>query len=150
VLVSSSPEASPPPPDAGSGHCADAGTIPHDLRTAAVFAVDLVAVVVFVLLGRSSHGKEEVLAGVLVTLWPFLTGMLVGWLVVLVAGLRQLGYPAGVVLVVCTVGLGMVLRNTVSHDGTPPSFVIAASTFLTILYLGWRAVAALVSRRRAA
>lgn len=156
--MSSSPEAVPQPspgpdPATGASGAGPGGTsagIPADLRTAAVFAADLLAVVVFVLLGRSSHGEDEALRGVLVTLWPFLSGMLVGWLVLLLTGIRPTSYPAGLVLVVGTVSIGMVLRHTVSHDGTPVSFVIAASTFLTILYLGWRAVAHLIRRRRAA
>lgn len=144
--MSCSPEVTPQP----SGPVPVRGGIPSDLWTAAVFAVDLVAVVVFVLLGRSSHGEDEALTGVLVTLWPFLSGMLAGWLVLLLTGLRATSYRAGLVLVVATVAVGMTLRHTVSHGGTPPSFVIAASTFLTVLYLGWRAVAHLVRRRRSA
>lgn len=144
--MSCSPEVTPQP----SGPVTARGGIPSDLWTAAVFAVDLVAVVVFVLLGRSSHGEDEALTGVLVTLWPFLSGMLAGWLVLLLTGLRATSYRAGLVLVVATVAAGMTLRHTVSHGGTPPSFVIAASTFLTVLYLGWRAVAHLVRRRRSA
>jgi hypothetical protein len=145
--VSSSPEATQPP--GADTPQADAVTrIPHDLRAAGVFSADLVAVVVFVLLGRSSHGEDEALTGVLVTLWPFLTGMLAGWLALLLTGMRPIAYRSGAVLVVATVAVGMVLRHTVSHDGTPVSFVIAASTFLTILYVGWRGIAQLVSRRR--
>jgi hypothetical protein len=144
--VSSSPEATPQP----SGPVAAAGGIPADLRTAAVFAADLVAVVVFVLLGRSSHGHDESPTGVLVTLWPFLSGLLVGWLVLLLIGFRPTSYRAGLILVVATVAVGMTLRHTVSHGGTPVSFVIAASTFLTFFYLGWRAVAHLARRRRSA
>lgn len=142
--VSSTPGATPQP-SAGSRRAAAA--IPHDLRTAAVFTVDLVAVVVFVLLGRVWHGEGEALTGVLITLWPFLCGMLVGWLVLLLTGLRPVGYPAGVILVVSTVAVGMVLRGTVSHSGTPVSFVIAAATFLTVCFVGWRAVAHLVRSR---
>ena len=144
VPVSSTPGATPQP-SAGPHRVADA--VPHDLRTAAVFTADLVAVVVFVLLGRVSHGEDEALTGVLITLWPFLCGMLVGWLVLLLTGLRHVGYPAGAILVVSTVAVGMVLRGTVSHSGTPVSFVIAAATFLTVFYVGWRAAAHLVRSR---
>jgi hypothetical protein len=142
--VGSSPEMTPQP---SAGTDGGGVAVPHDLRVAAVFAADLAAVVVFVLLGRSWHGEDETLTGILITLWPFLSGMLVGWLVLLLSGSRHVGYPAGAVLVVSTVAVGMVLRNRVSHGGTPVSFVIAASTFLTILHVGWRAVAHLVRRR---
>jgi hypothetical protein len=144
VPVSSTPGATPQPP-VGPRRIADA--IPHDLRAAAVFTVDLVAVVVFVLLGRFSHGEDEALTGVLITLWPFLCGMLVGWLVLLLTGTRPVGYPAGAIIVVSTVVVGMVLRGTISHSGTPVTFVIAAAAFLTLCVIGWRSVAHLVRSR---
>jgi hypothetical protein len=148
--MSSSPE-TVPQPTGGPGTPAGTreGGIPPNLRTAAVFAADLLAVVVFVLLGRSSHGENEALHGVLITLWPFLSGMLVGWLAMLVAGMRATSYPAGLVLMLGTVAVGMLLRRAVSHDGTPVSFVIAASTFLTLFFLGWRGAAHLIGRRLA-
>lgn len=156
--MSGSPEVTPRP-SAGAGGSgagepgaeADGGTgVPPDLRVAAAFAADLVAVVVFVLLGRSSHGEDEALRGVLITLWPFLSGLVIGWLGLLLTHLRPGGYGAGLLLVASTVAVGMVLRHTVSHDGTPVSFVIAASTFLILLHLGWRAAARLIGRRRGA
>ena len=43
----------------------------------------------------------------------------------------------------CTVVLGMLLRR-VAGDGTALSFVIVATTVLSVLLLGWRLVARLV------
>lgn len=153
--MSSSRETSPQPPAPGDdappegSSAGSSNGVPPDLRTAGVFTADLLAVVVFVLLGRTSHGESEALHGVLITLWPFLAGLLTGWLVLLAGRIGAAdGYRAGGFLVVATVAVGMVLRHVVSHDGTPVSFVIAATTFLTIFYLGWRAVARFVARRR--
>ncbi|HET9655339.1 MAG TPA: DUF3054 domain-containing protein [Kineosporiaceae bacterium] len=138
--MSRTPAAAPPP--AAGSDAAD--------RAAPAIVVDLVAVVVFVLLGRRSHNENEAVTGVLVTLWPFLTGLMAGWAVVGLRRARPLAWTTGAVLVVATVTVGMVLRHTVSHDGTPPSFVAVATTFLTIFLVGWRAVARWSARRRQA
>ena len=47
-------------------------------RWPAYLATDLVLVVVFAGIGRSSHGES--LSGIFVTAWPFLVGALLGWL----------------------------------------------------------------------
>ena len=48
------------------------------------------------------------------------------------------------VVVVCTVVLGMLFRR-VAGEGTALSFVIVATTVLSMLLLGWRLVARLVA-----
>lgn len=121
-----------------------------DGRLPATFAVDVVAVVLFSLLGRVSHAEDLAPVDSLITMWPFLVGLVVGWLVLLARHMRPLGYPAAFTLVACGIAIGMLLRHTVSHDGTPVGFVIAASTFQTILLVGWRAVARYSARRAAA
>ena len=42
-------------------------------------ALDVVAVLIFVAIGRASHDHGETLAGVASTAWPFLAGLGVGW-----------------------------------------------------------------------
>jgi hypothetical protein len=113
----------------------------------AVVAADLVAVIVFVLLGRRSHDEGSALAGTVATAWPFVTGALVGEAVVVVARRRPDSLAAGAVVAAGAVGVGMVLRR-VAGGGTPVSFVVVAATFLTVLLLGWR-LAARLARRRA-
>ncbi|TKJ95815.1 DUF3054 domain-containing protein [Plantibacter flavus] len=120
-------------------------------RTPAGFAVtvgiDLLAVIVFVLIGRASHG--EGILGLLVTLWPFAVGLLVGHVLALVLGQRETRSVrwAGVVVWVSTVVVGMVLR-AVSGQGVQLSFVIVTVLVLAALLLGWRFVAWLIARRR--
>ena len=75
---------------------------------------------------------------------PFLVGTAAGWLLAsltLDSGPRSLAF--GAVVVVCTVVLGMLLRR-VAGEGTALSFVIVATSVLTVLLLGWRLVARLV------
>jgi hypothetical protein len=114
---------------------------------AATVGIDLLAVVVFVLIGRASHG--EGILGLLVTLWPFAVGLLVGHVLALVLGQRETRSVrwAGVVVWVSTVVVGMVLR-AVSGQGVQLSFVIVTVLVLAVLLLGWRFVAWLIARRR--
>lgn len=111
------------------------------------FVVDALLVVVFCAIGRRSH-DEAVLAGLLRTVWPFATGLVVGWLVVALRWRAAAGdarfditplWPAGVVIWACTLVGGMLLR-VVSGQGTAVSFVLVAGVVLAVFLLGWRAV----------
>ena len=84
-------------------------------------------------------------AGIAQTAWPFLAGTGVGWL--LIGGWRRpfTVIPVGVVVWVCTVVVGMVLRKETSA-GVSASFVVVASVSTGVLLLGWRAAAALFRR----
>lgn len=119
---------------------------------------DLIAITVFVLIGRSSHHHGYALLGVIQTLWPFVAGAAVGWSIVYVySHVRSSDWfgrdfrperlaPAGLTIWVCTVAIGMVLRY-LFHEGTELSFIIVASVALGVFLLGWRAVARLIVRR---
>lgn len=111
------------------------------------FVLDALLVVVFCAIGRRSH-DEAVLAGLLRTVWPFATGLVVGWLVVALRGRAAAGdarfditalWPSGVVIWACTLVGGMLLR-VVSGQGTAVSFVLVAGVVLAVFLLGWRAV----------
>jgi hypothetical protein len=110
----------------------------------ALFA-DAVCVIVFCTIGRRSHAEGLTVAGIAQTAWPFLAGTGVGWL--LIGGWRRpfTVIPVGVVVWVCTVVVGMVLRKQTSA-GVSTSFVVVASVSTAVLLLGWRAAAALFRR----
>ena len=125
------------------------------------FLLDAVCVLAFAAGGRSSHEEAISIGGVAQTAWPFLVGLGVGWLVLLAAA-RRCGarldasgrsrwdhlspVPAGVVLVLASWGLGMALR-LLTDQGASGAFPLVALAFLTLTLIGWRVVAALVSRR---
>ena len=115
-------------------------------RAPIALLADIVCVIVFCTIGRRSHAEGLTVAGIAQTAWPFLAGTGVGWL--LIRGWRQpfTVIPTGVVVWVCTVVVGMLLRKATSA-GVQASFVVVASIVTAVLLLGWRVVAALFRRR---
>jgi hypothetical protein len=110
-------------------------------------ALDVCCVLVFVVIGRASHTQGESLAGIASTSWPFLCGLAAGWAAAR-AWRRPLALrPAGLVVWLGTVAVGMILR-VVSGQGTAVTFIVVALAFLGLFLLGWRVLGRLVTRRR--
>lgn len=117
------------------------------MRAAAPVA-DLASVLLFVVIGRASHGEDVGVAGVVGTAWPFVVGLAVGWVVLLAARMRaDRPWPAGVLVTVLTVAVGMALRP-VAGEGVEVSFVVVATCFLALFLVGWRGLSAGLRRRR--
>lgn len=118
-------------------------------RQPAWLGLDVVAVLIFCALGRRSHAEGVDLSGLATTAWPFLSGMVLGWL--LSRGWRRPTalVPTGVTVWISTVLVGMLLRQATSA-GVAWSFVVVASTVTAVFLLGWRAAFELVARRRSA
>jgi peptidoglycan/LPS O-acetylase OafA/YrhL len=116
------------------------------MRRLVWLGVDVIGVLVFCAVGRRSHDEGLSITGVATTAWPFLTGTVIGWLAS--RGWRQPTalVPTGVVVWLCTVAVGMVLRKA-SSAGVAASFVVVASAVTALLLLGWRTVVALTLRR---
>lgn len=112
------------------------------------FVIDAALVLVFVLVGRRSHGESAGLVGLFTTLWPFLVALVAGWLVTW-AWRRPLAivWP-GVPIWLMTVALGMLIRTSVGQ-GVQPSFMVVAFVVLGVFLVGWRLVALPFVRRRA-
>lgn len=100
-------------------------------------------VLAFVIIGRASHG-ESVL-GTLVTLWPFLAGLVIGWLVSAAWRTPRRIVPTAIIIWLVTVAVGMLLR-LVTGQGVEFSFVVVAAAVLGLFLVGWRAVSILVVR----
>jgi peptidoglycan/LPS O-acetylase OafA/YrhL len=103
---------------------------------------DLTAVVLFVVLGRTSHDEGTWLGGVAATAAPFLVGTVVGWLVVLARRRSPQAVRSGLMVLGSTVVVGMVVRHLATGRAIPASFVVVATLVLALLMLGWRAVSA--------
>jgi hypothetical protein len=109
-------------------------------------AADVICILVFAIVGRSSHDESTDLAGVLLTAWPFLVGYLVGLLAS--RGWRgPLTRTVAAILWASTVAVGMLLR-VLTGAGVQLSFVVVATLVLGAMLLGWRGVFSLVQRAR--
>ncbi len=113
---------------------------------------DVIAVIVFVTIGRINHEEGFSFGGFWGTLWPFLAGWAVAALVsiALTASGRvgwslQRLFPAGILCWVSTIAIGMLLRWA-DGQGIAASFVIVATLATGVLLLGWRLLAAQVGR----
>lgn len=111
-------------------------------RSPTWLAADVVGVLVFCAVGRRSHDEGLSVSGVAVTAWPFLTGTIVGWLVSRAWRRPTAVVPTGVIVWLCTVAVGMLLRKT-SSAGVAASFVVVAASVTALLLLGWRAAVGL-------
>jgi hypothetical protein len=110
-------------------------------------AVDVICILIFAIVGRSSHQEATDLLGVAHTAWPFLAGCLLGTLIG-----RTWRHPyalaSGVAVWLGTVIGGMTLR-LLTDAGVQLSFVVVASIVLALFILGWRAGLRLIQRARA-
>lgn len=110
---------------------------PRVLAALTALLIDLGCVIGFAALGRRNHDEALTVGGVVETAWPFLLGVVLGWL--LCRGWRRPAAvnPTGLTIWVCTVGVGMLMRRA-SAEGTPLSFVIVATLVTGLLLIGWR------------
>ncbi|HEV7450221.1 MAG TPA: DUF3054 domain-containing protein [Pseudonocardiaceae bacterium] len=104
---------------------------------------DVLAVLMFPAVGRSSHGEVVDAFGVLTTAAPFLLGLLLGWMVVR-AWRAPLRLPVGVAVWAGVVIVGLGVRAAFTHR-LPLTFVLIASASLALFLLGWRAVVRLIA-----
>jgi hypothetical protein len=107
-------------------------------------AADAVAVVVFAAVGRLSHGESDDLLGLVATVAPFGVGLVAAWATPVVRH-EPASWRAGAVALACVAGIGLLLRAGFLGR-LPLSFAVIATISLAVLLLGWRALAALVSR----
>ena len=116
-------------------------------RAACAFGLDILSVLVFVVIGRRNHDEGSAVSGALETAAPFLIGVGVSWLLI-----RAWRWPmavlTGLAVWPITLLVGMMCRNLIWGRGTPASFVIVATIFLGLCFVGWRMAARALLRRR--
>lgn len=100
---------------------------------------DVIAVVVFVLIGRANHHEGDGLRGVWHTAWPFLVGTALGLVIVAIRKSDPRSIRSGLSVWIWTIVIGMVVRHSIG-GGTPIDFVIVAACVLGLFFLGWRVV----------
>jgi len=110
---------------------------------------DVVAVLLFVGIGRDEHQQGTALNEILTVAAPFLIGVVAGTVLALGLGRSPWSLHGGLIVLVTTLVVGMVLRRVVWDRGTATAFVLVTSAFLALCFLGWRALWASVNGRRA-
>jgi hypothetical protein len=110
-------------------------------------ALDAGWLLVFVVIGRTSHTEGLTVPGVLRTVWPFWVGLLIGWLVSRAWRAPAALVPTGVVVWPVCVAAAMALRE-LSGQGVAAAFIGVALAFVGLGLLGWRALAHLVPTGR--
>lgn len=111
-------------------------------------ALDVVAVIVFVVIGRDTHEGGTGPADVLATAAPFLLGLLPGWAAGRLTG-PLLSVRSGVTTAGVAASVGLAVRRLVFGDGIATPFILVTASFLVASFVGWRlVVASIVDRRR--
>ena len=94
--------------------------------------VDVVAVVVFVAIGRRNHNEGTALSGIIGVAAPFLIALGISWV-----GLRTWREPFNraslVATWVITVVIGLLLRRLIFDRGIATAFIIVATITLGVL-----------------
>ena len=115
------------------------------MRPVAAVLLDVACVLAFVAIGRASHHDGDSVAGLAAVAWPFLAGLALGLLATRAWRRPAAIVPAGLGAWLGAAVGGMLLR-VAAGQGTAPAFIGVALAFLGLFLLGWRGVAAAVSR----
>lgn len=112
----------------------------RQLSLSTAWGIDAVAILLFVLVGRSSHEEGITIGGVVVVAAPFLIALTLAYARPLVRQAPS-SLKAGLTVWLTVVAVGMVMRHFVFRDGTATAFVVVTTLFLGVLFNGWRAIA---------
>ncbi|MCU1515953.1 MAG: hypothetical protein JWQ75_674 [Pseudarthrobacter sp.] len=110
----------------------------------AAAVADAVLILAFAAIGRDAHQRGDIIAGVFLTAWPFLAGAGLAWLAGRVRR-RPMSLRAGVVVWLCAVAGGMILRAATGQT-VVIAFVIVALLSLGLFLVGYRALLVLLRR----
>ncbi|BAC19510.1 hypothetical protein HMPREF0290_0166 [Corynebacterium efficiens YS-314] len=107
--------------------------------------LDAIAIGLFALFARIAHQSEEMpltAAGWFNTMLPFLAGVFLAYLVVILPLKARAEFirPAGLSVWVFAVVIGLVFWGITNGEIPHWSFMVVATTASAILVLGWRAL----------
>ena len=112
-------------------------------------ALDAGAIVVFAAVGRANHDEGflgRAGLGLANTVWPFLAGAAIGWIIAKAWTKPCAWRPTGVIVWASALVGGMLLR-VASGQGVVFSFVIVAGLVLAAFLIGWRVIWGLLAER---
>lgn len=115
---------------------------------AVAITLDATLTLAFVLVGRASHAESFGILGILETWWPFLIGLIIGWLMLFAWRTPHGIILQGVTIWGSTVVVGLLLRF-VTGQGAELSFIVVTVVAIGVLLIGWRLIARYFARRPA-
>ena len=125
---------------------------PMKISSPVAIALDTLAIAVFALLARIAHRSDDMpftFTGWLSTLWPFLVGVALAWVIVTLSSKKSgenNGEGKGVLIWLITVSTGLIIWGIKNQQLPHWSFVVVASVMSALLMLGWRGIARLIKR----
>ncbi|MSY29082.1 MAG: DUF3054 family protein [Actinobacteria bacterium] len=114
-------------------------TRPNNRHAVYAACVDIIAVVLFVAIGRRNHDESTAIDGIATVAAPFLIALAIAWITS--RAWRTPGsWRTSVIVWLITVFGGLELRHFVFDRGTATPFVIVATLVLGALIVGGRYV----------
>jgi predicted permease len=115
-------------------------------RAVVPILLDLAVVLVFVVVGRDEHQQTNSLGDIVTVAAPFVIGVLVGAALAWARTRDLRAVSSGLIILVSTLVVGMLLRRFVWDRGTATTFVLVTTGFLTVGFIGWRALGRVIRR----
>jgi hypothetical protein len=110
-------------------------------------AIDVLALLIFVAVGRRNHDEAASISGVLGTAAPFLIALVASWPISR-SWVKPFERRSIILTWLLTVIFGLALRRVVFDDGIAKPFIIVATITLGVLIALGRALAKRLSRSR--
>lgn len=117
------------------------------MRRLVPILLDLLIVVIFAIIGRTTHARGLSFGGIVETAWPFLVACLVAWLVISLLATEGARLRAALIVWLLTVPGGTALRVSTGNTADIAFFLVAFG-LLGAAFFGWRLIAIWLDRRR--
>lgn len=117
------------------------------MRRVGAIVLDLVLVLAFAAIGRASHASALDVEGLTRTAFPFLAAALLAWVALVLRRSQGTSVRNGVFVWAVTLVAGLVFRLMIG-DTAQVAFIVVAALTLAVFLIGWRAIRALIVRRR--
>lgn len=112
-----------------------------------MLTIDSILIVVFAIIGVSSHDGDLGIPNILRVAIPFLLPYLALAITIKPTSLIHNVVPAGIALWLATVVLGPILRAAFFNDSSAFAFILVTAGVLAVFLLGRRGISSLVNRR---